>query len=453
MSRGIWASEGMRMYRKSLASLLMTLILTPWVAAQAHLIREDLQASDCRRYALTMSLEGEISFKEEGKDRTLPLQAEAKHEFTEKVLSLAKKGGVNRTARVYDTARATIRVNKKANERTLRAERNPLLAQWHEDQPLVYSLTGGLYQSELELCSEHFDTLNLTGLLPQKEVAAGDTWKISNSVVLGLCHFEGLIEHTLTGKLEKAEGGIAQLCIDGTTSGIELGAQVKMTIHATVTFDLKSRLITGVTWKQSDQREAGPASPASKIEMQTTITRRAVGIPVGLSEKALANVPKELTPPEQFTQMDYLHPKKAFDLLYTREWQIVSDSEKKLVLRLMERGDFVAQVAVVPLETAKPGSHMSPKEFVAYVSQNGGWEPEKTIQEGQVPANDDRFLYRVSQVGKLDGEQVLQNFYLATAKDGRQVLLAFAMMPKQVDKLGTRDLSLAGSLDFPKLDK
>jgi hypothetical protein len=44
---------------------------------------------------------------------------------------------------------------------------------------------------------------------------------------------------------------------------------------------------------------------------------------------------------------------------------------------------------------------------------------------------------------------VIQNFYHIAHEDGRQVVLAFTMTPKQADRLGTRDLSLVGSLDFP----
>ncbi len=44
---------------------------------------------------------------------------------------------------------------------------------------------------------------------------------------------------------------------------------------------------------------------------------------------------------------------------------------------------------------------------------------------------------------------VLQNFYVVAAPSGEQVVLVFTMTPKQVDKLGARDLSLVGSLDVP----
>ena len=71
------------------------------------------------------------------------------------------------------------------------------------------------------------------------------------------------------------------------------------------------------------------------------------------------------------------------------------------------------------------------------------------LQAGEVPSGDSRWIYRISQLGTLDGSDVMQNFYLAASPDGEQVVLAFTLTPKQADRLGSRDSSLAGSLAFP----
>ena len=44
----------------------------------------------------------------------------------------------------------------------------------------------------------------------------------------------------------------------------------------------------------------------------------------------------------------------------------------------------------------------------------------------------------------------MQNVYHVAHEDGRQLVVLFVITPKQVDKLGTRDLTLVGSIDFPK---
>src|SRR5262249_38059050 len=152
----------------------------------------------------------------------------AVHVFPERILSEGKNGNAAKVARIYQTAKAAIKFGRQTSEKTLRGQRALFVVQAQNDQPLVYSPAGALLRSELELCSEHFDTLHLPGLLPGKEVNIGGTWKLGNSAVQILCHFDGLIEHALVGKLEGATGKTAKVSVKGTASGIEMGAMVKM---------------------------------------------------------------------------------------------------------------------------------------------------------------------------------------------------------------------------------
>ena len=50
--------------------------------------------------------------------------------------------------------------------------------------------------------------------------------------------------------------------------------------------------------------------------------------------------------------LEYRDPKGRFELLHAREWQMVSQTEDHAVLRLLERGDFVAQVTVTSWTSA-----------------------------------------------------------------------------------------------------
>ena len=51
-------------------------------------------------------------------------------------------------------------------------------------------------------------------------------------------------------------------------------------------------------------------------------------------------------------------------------------------------------------------------------------------------------------LGKADGVSVLQNFYLVAGPNGDQVVIAITLTPKKAEQLGSRDLSLAGSIEF-----
>ena len=76
------------------------------------------------------------------------------------------------------------------------------------------------------------------------------------------------------------------------------------------------------------------------------------------------------------------------------------------------------------------------------------WEPEQVLQTGEVPMEGDRWVYRISAIGMLEDNKVMQNFYLIAGPGGEQMVVAFTLKPALAERLGTRDLSLVGSLEL-----
>ncbi len=404
------------------------------------------------RIELHMELAGEIRVEQDGKKVPLKQTARADHVFLQRVLDVAPNGLARKCAHYYTSARAVLAVGTDRTEATFRPGRRLLVAQRFNDEGLTYAPAGPLTNEEREL-TEHFDTLSVTGLLAGKPVEVGATWKVPNAVVQALCGFEGLTSQDLTCKLDGLEGTLAVVSFKGKAAGIDLGAQVKLTITGTYRFDLKTGRLTRLEWHQKDDRDQGPASPISTSESTTTMTRTPVEAVPELSDVTLVSVPDEtdrdkLPPP--MVQIDYRDPRDRYVLLHTREWRRVGLTDAQHVLRLMDHGDFVAQVTITPWKRAQPGEHLSPEAFQEEMANSPGWEQDEVLQADGVPSDEKgRWVYRVSALGELDGVKVMQNFYLVAGPGGEQVVLAFTMTPAQAQKIGTRDLALVGSLHFP----
>jgi hypothetical protein len=434
---------------RTLGSAVVLLAAAAPGRAQTYPLTEAVKAGDCFRVRIDMSLTGELKVGRDDKVLPVRLAATAAHEYPERVLHVGASGLPEKAARAYETARAVIDVAGEKSERSLRADRRLLVAQRPKDQPLVYCPAGMLTRDELALASEHFDTLALTGLLPGRAVAVGDTWKVANAVVQALCNFEGLTEQDLSCKLEEVKDGTARVSVTGSAAGIELGALAKLSIRATYHIDHTAKRLVRLEWKQTDDRDQGPASPATTAEVVTTVRRTPIDQPAALSDVALVSVPDGFEPPATLTNLVHRDPKGRFDLAYGREWHVVSQTDEHVVMRLMERGEFVAQVTLTPWKKAERGGHLSPQEFRDVIAKTPGWEPETELQAGEVPSEPGRWTYRVSALGTLDGVKVLQNFFLLAGRDGDQLMLLFTMTPKQADRLGSRDLALVGSVELP----
>jgi len=401
-------------------------------------------------YDLAMTVKGELRINRDGKPTSIPLAASARHQFFERVLEVKENNLPIKTARHYAIAKSATQVASEVHQKALRDDRRTFVAQRFNDQFLCYSPAGPVTRDEKELASEHFDTLALIGLLPGKEVKLEETWKVPNEVAQALCLYEGLISNDLTAKLEKVEDGFAFISIAGKTQGIDLGAMVKQSISAVVRYEILPKRLVRLEWTQKDERDQGPVSPASTLEATTIIQRAACEQPRELSDAALESVPKGFEPPPALTLVYHTDAKNRYDLAVSREWQMVAQTDTHLVLRLLDRGDLVAQATLTAWPKADAGKHLSAEEFKQLTQETPGWQMEAIVEAGEVPADNGRFLYRIAARGTMDEVKVVQFFYLIASQNGDQVIITLTLKPNQAGKLGTRDLSLAGSIGFPK---
>jgi hypothetical protein len=434
---------------RSLTSLIAALAAVGAAQAQTYPLEEKLPAGTHTHVKLSMTLSGELKVQQAGKLLPLKESATAEHEYLERVLDPGANGTAGRTARFYKAAKVSITVAGEKSERALRPERRFLVAHRVKDALLTYSPKGPLTREELQL-TEHFDTLAVTGLLPGRAVPVGESWKVENSVAQALCHFEGLTAQELTCKLEQVKDDVASVSVSGTASGVDLGAAVKVTVRSSYRFDLKAGRLTAVDWKQTDEREQGPVSPASAVEIVYTVSRAPIAPDAApeVGDYALVPVPQG-PPPETMTQLAYRDGSGRFQVLHGREWQLAGLSEQHLVLRLMERGEFVAQATLSPWRKTEPGKHLSGEQFKEVIAQTPGWVLEKVLEAEEVkaPANGN-WIYRVAAEGETSGVKALQYFDLVAGPQGEQLLVTFTMTPAQAQKLGTRDVALLRGISF-----
>lgn len=436
-----------------LTSFVVGLALTGSVRAQTYTLTEAPRAGSFFDIRLTTELAGEIHVQKDDKQVTLAQKVQASHSYHERVLEAADGKPASKTARFYKEARASFAIGEDRSERNLRADRRLIVAHRGKDQLLVYCPAGSLSGAELELM-EHFDTLAVTGLMPEKAVQAQETWKVPNAVVQALCHFDGLTDQNLECRLEKVAGDVAQISVRGTANGIDSGASVKSTIHADCTFDCKNQHLTAVTWKQTDERDQGPTSPAMHFTMTVTMTR-AMAEPIPeLHDYALTVVPDGPTPPETMLTLVYNDPQKRFDMTYARDWQMVAHTGEFVALRFLDRGDFVAQATITPLRQVDPGKTLSDDEFKDLVNATPGWEPEAEAKVEQLPPaggqgpTKDYTVKRLAAQGSLDGQRITQFCYLIASPQGEQLVVSFTLTPAHVATLGTRDIALVRGITF-----
>jgi hypothetical protein len=302
-----------------------------------------------------------------------------------------------------------------------------------------------LSREELDLVAEHFDPHCLAGLLPGKVVNVGDTWAVGNAATHAACLFDSLTKNALNGKLMTAADGIAVFTVAGAAEGIENGAKVSLKIEATGKFHIATGRVTEIVWRQTDEREQGAASPASKLEATVVLKR-----------EMLADAPKELSgavadePPARLAMLRFADPKGRYRFEYPREWHITGQTDDHLILRLLDRGELVAQATVTAWKKAEAGTHATVEEFKKAVGDSPGWVPTRILEEGELAVDAGRWLYRMVAEGKIDEQIAVQSFHMLAGPQGDQVAVTFALRPEKAKALANRDVNLVKAIGFGK---
>jgi hypothetical protein len=437
----------------ALASLVPGGLHPPLAVGQdaAVVLAEEVKPGDCFNYEIGLSVAGTMKVDRGGKVEPMTLTAKARHRFAERV-EVAADNGAGMAVRHYADAVSESVVGVDKARRELAADRRLIVAQRGAEGTLHYSPDGPLTRDELDLVAEHFDTLCLPGLLPNKAVRPGDTWKVGGDAAQAACLFHGLLKNELTGKLIGVKDGTAEFAVDGTAEGIEHGATVRVAVAARGRFDLAAKRVVALAWAQTDGRDQGPVSPALEVKAEVTVTRTPLAAePKELDTAARAKVPADGKVPDRLTQLRYDDPGKRFAFAYPRDWHFVVRNDSHLVLRLLVRGECVAQVTVTEWKKPQPGADFSAaaKAFKEATANQPGWEPDKVLDEGAVPSAAGRRVYRLVAGGKQDGQAVVQSFHLVLGPNGEHLAATTLARLEVADKVGTRDVALISAIEFP----
>lgn len=432
---------------RAAATLFVLALLSPGARAQV-VLGETPAAGDCFRYSVELELSGKLIVTQEGAKESIRLEAKAKHLFAER--TLAADGLPTRSARYYEGAGASAVVGGEKVDRALPDDRRLVVAVRNSEGPFCFSPAGPLTRDELDLITEHFNPQCVAGLLPNKAVNIGDTWEVSPAAAQAACLFDGLLKNGLVGKLTAAVNGSATFTIEGVAEGIENGAKVALAVAATGTFDTAAKRVTALTWRQKDDRGQGPVAPASQVEVTVVLKREFLAAPTKeLTDAALAAVPKG-DAPAAMTALRHTDPKKRYELVYPRDWHITGQTDQHLILRLLDKGEFIAQSTLVAWTKAEPGKHTPAAEFKKAASASPGWTATKLLEDTETGSPDGRWLYRIVAEGKMEELPVVQSFNLLAGPQGDQVAVTFAMKPDKVKAVGGRDRELLNAIAFPK---
>lgn len=413
-------------------------------SGEKHVISAHHQSGELARVQVDLQVGGDLKLVDDkGKPSTLPMSVVANLAYDEALLSLDLAGKPTRSVRYYDDVRAVIKIDKGGEKPTIDPNRRLIVAERPAKGACqLYSPAEPLKREELDLIDVPGSSLVLEDLLPEEPVASGESWKITDATLAALLCLDAVSWCDASGILGEIKDGVAEIAVGGTLSGAVGGISTEIELKVKIKFDMTARRITQFAMLIKEKRAIGHVGPGLDTVAKVIINVSPIPHSQTLTATVLQSVP-QATAPEQLA-LAYSPKGGQFRFQYDRRWYLTEDEPKLAVLRLVDRGELVAQcnISALPkLEKAVPLA-----EFQRDVERTLGKNFGKFVAAGQTINEAGYALFRVVVHGEVGGLPIEWIYYLVQDRAGHRVSLAFTLEQSLTDRFAATDRAIVSAL-------
>lgn len=365
--------------------------------------------------------------------------------YDEKTLEYASAPtGSIRGLRAYEKASAVVQVGQDGVKPKLRDDRTVLGVLIDVPKVTLFSPSGPLTREELDLVDLLGNSLLLDRLLPEKPVAIGESWKHSNDLIGSLLGLDAVAKTEVESKLVSVADGAARLEISGHVEGAVGGVSTSLEIKGKYRFLMGPGRIDWFGMLVKEDRSIGHIGPGLEVtaRVQLKITPQAQS--AALSGEAAKDFPQG--PSTDVLSLSYRSPGGGWQLLHDRGWFVVHEQQDVAVLRLVDRGELVAQCNVSPLAKLAPSKVPGLEEYQEDVKRVLGKNVKKIVEAGQRTGDQEYRIYRVVAEGDVEDLPIRWVYYLVADKQGRQLAFVFTVETKLVEQFKQADEKLVDAV-------
>jgi len=433
-----------------LLAVLLVLVTAPAEAADAlkngdtHLLVPKHRRGELSRVAIALEVGGDLKLLDEkGQTKSLPMSVVANLGYDETLLAVEPDGRPTRSARFYDDVRAVIKIGQGGEKPSLPPNRRLVVAERVDRAPCqVYCPSEPLKREELDLVDIPGGTLVIDDLLPTEPVAVGQSWKVTDTTLAALLCLDAVKWCEVQGVLGEIKDGLAEIAAAGTVQGAAGGISTEIELKVKIKFDVQAGRIRQFAMLVKENRAIGHVGPGLD-----TVAKVIVGItPLDrsqlLSVAALQQIPPETAP--HMLDLGYAPPGGQFQFQHDRRWYVTQDEPKLAVLRMLDRGELVAQCNVSALPAVKKPITLA--EYQRDVERSLGKNFGQFAGAGQSINDAGYAVFRVEVTGEVNGLAIQWIYYLVQDRSGRRVSLAFTLEQGLTDRFAATDRAIIGAI-------
>jgi hypothetical protein len=261
--------------------------------------------------------------------------------------------------------------------------------------------------------------------------------------LLGL---EAISQQDVTCKLDSVKENVAIVSLVGKVTGAVGGVSSDIELKGKLNFDLKQRAVTWLTLAYKENRAIGHAQPG--FEVMTTL--RMVFAPAkpvaDLTDKALAGL--RLKAERAQTLIEFQSESGGFQLIHDRRWSVMLERNDLTVLRLVDRGDLIAQCNITPLPALGKDEDLSLEGFQEDVKRVLGKNFEEIVEASEETGDNGLRLLRVLVAGKAGDLPIQWTYFHMSDAKGHRASLVFTIETSLLDRFASIDREMIANFQF-----
>ena len=376
----------------------------------------------------------------DGKEKNGPLKVVAGFRYEERILDFQAGNTPNlKSIREYSLAKAKMGLGETQQTPELSNNHKFIVCQIRDKRASLFSPQGPLKSDQLLLIEEiPGNTLSLDLLLPPKPVKVGDSWNIPDAALMSFLNVDGVTEQTLEATLLSVADDLAMIQIVGDSQGAYLGALSEMTVNAKYQFDLRTHRINWVGMLLEEKRSIGHVGPGLDVKARLQVKISPLDAPNNLTDELIKAFHPD--PNEPVLRLRYDNEKATWRFQHPRSWYIIQDEPGKTLLRMLGKGELVAQCNIVTMPKIDPKKPTLLKQFAETLAKGLENNAVKVVSTEETVNAAGYHELRVILDGKVDDELSLRwVYFLLTDKNGFQTIVVFVIEADHLAQFGDSD--------------
>jgi hypothetical protein len=402
------------------------------------------------RVNVNLEVGGNLKAEVDKKPQQYPMSVVAQFGYDEQRIDDGSNPDHRLALRYYDDTQAVIKVGDKVSKPQLREARRLIAATAGKDDVNLLSPQGPLTREELDLIDIPGNTLVLDELLPTEAVEKGHRWKPSGDTMARLLGLDAVGHTELECQLVEVQDNTAEITIDGTLGGAINGVASDMELKGKLVIDLERHIPKSLLLAIKEQRGIGHVAPGLDVVAKLKLTIS----PLLESKLLTADILRDAKLPQtdEAPSLEYRSEAKGYRFLYDRRWHITREEPELIVLRLVDRGDLIAQCNVAPSSKAidKP---VELTQFQTDVQSALGKMFGRFEQAGERSTESGLRVLQAKAVGTAAELPIQWRYYLVHDHDGRALSVVFTLEAPLVEQFHDQDKPILESVEFltPKM--